>query len=223
LTTEISPYIIYGWKFHFEADLDSLQMYGPAAGGTFAYVCYVIDGQGRTVGQGRGMAELREPQMLNANKAVKMALKRAQVDAVLRCAGLSQWFTQDLEEPPYIAPGAAAVDGAGPAPSAEPPPTPEPPKASGYRQYLRDRLAAQEQAGSTPSTPPACTPQQQHLLRRWLQRTGRSEEEILRHYGLARLEELPALTANCILERLIRLDHDARQVRRRDGGNAEAR
>ena len=49
--------------------------------------------------QGRGMAELREPQMLNANKAVKMALKRAQVDAVLRCAGLSQWFTQDLEEP----------------------------------------------------------------------------------------------------------------------------
>ena len=57
--------------------------------------------------QGRGMAELREPQMLNANKAVKIALKRAQVDAVLRCAGLSQWFTQDLEEPPYIAPGAA--------------------------------------------------------------------------------------------------------------------
>ena len=50
--------------------------------------------------QGRGMAELREPQMLNANKAVKIALKRAQVDAVLRCAGLSQWFTQDLEEPP---------------------------------------------------------------------------------------------------------------------------
>jgi hypothetical protein len=103
---------VYGWKFHFVADLDSLQMYGPAVGGTFAYICYIIDGQGRTVGQGRGMAELREPQMLNANKAVKMALKRAQVDAVLRCAGLSQWFTQDLEEPPYIAPGAAATDNA---------------------------------------------------------------------------------------------------------------
>jgi hypothetical protein len=35
---------------------------------------------------------------------VKMALKRAQVDAVLRCAGLSQWFTQDMEEPPFVAP-----------------------------------------------------------------------------------------------------------------------
>src|SRR2546421_8142703 len=51
--------LLYGWKFHFVADLDSLQMYGPAAGGTFAYICYLIDGQGRTVGQGRGMAELR--------------------------------------------------------------------------------------------------------------------------------------------------------------------
>ena len=54
----------------------------------------------------------------------------------------------------------------------------------------------------------------------WLQRTGRSEEEILRHYRLTSLEELPALTATRILERLIRLDHDTCQVRRRDGGEA---
>jgi hypothetical protein len=177
------------------------------------------------------MAELREPQMLNANKAVKMALKRAQVDAVLRCAGLSQWFTQDLEEPRYIAPGAAATDNApaGTPQAPETAETPEPPPAGRYRQYLRERMAAQDQAegdaraGSTQTTPPPpCTPQQQQLLRRWLQRTGRSEEEILRHYGLTRLEELPALTANRLLERLIRLDHDARQARRRDGGKAGA-
>ena len=182
------------------------------------------------MGQGRGMAELREPQMLNANKAVKMALKRAQVDAVLRCAGLSQWFTQDLEEPPYIAPGAAATAGA-PAGSPETPETaetPGPPPAGRYRQYLRERMAAQDQAegdaraGATQTTPPPCTPQQQHLLRRWLQRTGRSEEEILRHYRLTRLEELPARTATRLLERLIRLGHDARQVQRRDGGEAGA-
>jgi hypothetical protein len=84
-------------------------------------------------------------------------------------------------------------------------------------------MTAQEQRGPTQSARLACTPQQQHLLRRWLKRTGRSEEEILRHYRLTRLEELPALTANRILERLIRLDHDARQVRRRDGGEAGAR
>jgi len=88
--------LLYGWRFHFQADLDSLQMYGPSSAGTFAYSCHVIDKQGKSVGQGRGVAELREPNMFNANKTVKMALKRAQVDAVLRCAGLSQWFTQDI-------------------------------------------------------------------------------------------------------------------------------
>jgi hypothetical protein len=94
---------LYQWRIHFTADLDSLQMYGPAAGGTFAYICHVIDQEGRTVGQGRGVAELRERDMLNANKSVKMAEKRAMVDAILRCAALSQWFTQDLEEPPFDA------------------------------------------------------------------------------------------------------------------------
>ena len=88
---------------------------------------------------------------------------------------------------------------------------------------LRTRRKATQELGATQTTPPLCTPQQQHLLRRWLQRTGRSEEEILQHYRLTRLEELPALTANRLLERLIRLDHDARQVRRRDGGEAGAR
>ncbi|GAC1641443.1 MAG: hypothetical protein NVS4B2_30960 [Chloroflexota bacterium] len=52
--------------------------------GTFAYTCHVIDRHGATVGQGRGVAELREPGMNNANKTVKMALKRARVDVVLR-------------------------------------------------------------------------------------------------------------------------------------------
>lgn len=42
--------------------------------------------------------------------------KRAMVDAILRCAGLSQWFTQDLEEPPHLSPlpakeTAGGVDG----------------------------------------------------------------------------------------------------------------
>jgi hypothetical protein len=99
--------LLYGWRFHFTADLDSLSMYGPGIGGVFAYVCHVIDRESRTVGQGRGVAELRETGMSNANKTVKMAEKRAMVDAVLRCAGLSQWFTQDLEEAQFIGPQAA--------------------------------------------------------------------------------------------------------------------
>jgi hypothetical protein len=44
------------------------------------------------------MAELRETSLMSANMRTKMAEKRAQVDAVLRAAGLSQYFTQDLED-----------------------------------------------------------------------------------------------------------------------------
>jgi hypothetical protein len=87
----------------------------------------------------------------------------------------------------------------------------------------QDLAEGDARAGAPQTAPPPCTRQQQHLLRRWLQRTGRSEEDILRHYRLTRLEELPALTAARILEQLIRLDHDARRVRRRDGPEAEAR
>jgi hypothetical protein len=96
--------LLYGWRFHFTADLESLAMGGPVIAGAFAYICHVIDREGRTVGQGRGVAELRELGMNNANKTVKMAEKRAMVDSVLRCAALSQWFTQDLEEAQFIAP-----------------------------------------------------------------------------------------------------------------------
>ena len=87
-------------------------MYGPGITGTFALVCELINRQGQVVGQGRGVAELRETSMTSANMAVKMAEKRAYVDAVLRAAGLSQYFTQDLEDmlllpPSEHAPGAA--------------------------------------------------------------------------------------------------------------------
>jgi hypothetical protein len=88
-------------------------MYGPGITGAFALVCELIDRQGQVVGQGRGVAELRETSMTSANMAVKLAEKRAYVDAVLRAAGLSQYFTQDLEDmllllPSGDASGAAA-------------------------------------------------------------------------------------------------------------------
>lgn len=37
-------------------DLKSLQTYGAVGGSTFACVCHVVDRDGRTVGQGRGVA-----------------------------------------------------------------------------------------------------------------------------------------------------------------------
>jgi hypothetical protein len=149
--------------------------------GIFAYVCIVIDSQGHAVGQGRGVAELREPGMNNANRTVKMTLKRAQVDAILRCAGLSQWFTQDLEEPVYLAPEATQGE--------EAPPELSWNGANGQKSKADDR----------------CLPTQVAAIRIWLQRIKRSEDEILGFYRIARLEDLSVSHADRVIRRLMEL------------------
>src|ERR671937_22489 len=104
--------LLFGWRARFTADKETVEMYGPGTTGTFAYVCQLIDRQGQVVGQGRGVAELRETSITSANMAVKMAEKRAYVDAVLRAAGLSQYFTQDLEDMLLLPPSADASEAA---------------------------------------------------------------------------------------------------------------
>lgn len=55
--------------------------------------CYLTDSNGRLVGEGMGA---REPdQTPKLNDRMKMAQKSALIDAVKRCAGLSEVFTQD--------------------------------------------------------------------------------------------------------------------------------
>src|SRR5918912_3704905 len=87
----------------FVADLDTLTMLGSPMY-IFAYVCRLFDRGGRVVGQGRGVSELREQTGWTVNVAVKMAQKRAQVDAVLRVAGLSEVFSHEEESMVATAP-----------------------------------------------------------------------------------------------------------------------
>jgi hypothetical protein len=51
-----------------------------------------------SVGEGRGCGNIDEKSNSNANDIIKRTQKRAQVDATLRVAGLSERFTQDMEE-----------------------------------------------------------------------------------------------------------------------------
>jgi hypothetical protein len=55
--------------------------------------CYLTDAQGRLVGEGMGARE--RDQTAKLNDRIKMAQKSALIDAVKRCAGLSEVFTQD--------------------------------------------------------------------------------------------------------------------------------
>lgn len=81
----------------FEKDTDTWEMSGSTPG-LFCYKCELVATNGAVVGEGRGAAIVTEKQGWTVNNAVKIAEKRAQIDAVLRTGGLSDFFTQDLED-----------------------------------------------------------------------------------------------------------------------------
>ncbi|MBK1727094.1 hypothetical protein [Halorhodospira neutriphila] len=59
--------------------------------------CELHDSAGRVVADGVGARSLKQDQG-DLNKTLKMAAKSAHIDATLRMAGLSEVFTQDLED-----------------------------------------------------------------------------------------------------------------------------
>lgn len=59
--------------------------------------CEIVDASGRVVADGVG-ARIIAQDNGDINKALKMAEKSAHIDATLRMAGLSEVFTQDLED-----------------------------------------------------------------------------------------------------------------------------
>ena len=164
--------LLFRWRAQFLADLDTLQMYGPGTTGVFAYICQLIDREGQVVGQGRGVAELRETSLTSANMAVKMAEKRAYVDAVLRAAGLSQYFTQDLEDMLLI---------------------PPPQEGAGGTERAADHEG---------STGELCTREQRQTIRSLLLRVGRTEQWLLSKLQLRRLDELASGRAEQVIHRL---------------------
>lgn len=87
---------IFGWSAQFAKDTEALEMLGELKG-LVALVCNLTDRSGRIVGQGRGAASLAKNSN-DPNKTLKMAQKSAFIDAVLRASGLSDIYTQDLED-----------------------------------------------------------------------------------------------------------------------------
>lgn len=59
--------------------------------------CHMVDAAGKIVADGIGARSL-EQDYGDINKALKMCSKSAHIDATLRMAGLSEVFTQDLDE-----------------------------------------------------------------------------------------------------------------------------
>ena len=86
---------IFGWQAMFLPDDDTIKMLGTEKG-VIAYICKLQKGS-QYKGEGRGARSLAQDKG-DVNKAIKMASKSAFVDAVLRTSGLSDFYTQDLED-----------------------------------------------------------------------------------------------------------------------------
>lgn len=89
--------------------------------------CEIQDAAGRVVADGVGARAL-EQDYGDLNKALKMAEKSAHIDATLRMAGLSEVFTQDLED---MIPATSSPQAGKPAASSPPSPQAGDPSGSG--------------------------------------------------------------------------------------------
>ena len=87
----------------FSRDGEIYEMLGDAyttKHGLIAFKCHLISSTGEVLAEGRGSRNAITQESNDINKAIKMAQKSAQVDATLRMSGLSDQFTQDLEDTP---------------------------------------------------------------------------------------------------------------------------
>ncbi|EGV16435.1 hypothetical protein [Thiocapsa marina] len=84
-------------RFTFQ-DLDSLLAQGVIPEYVVVH-CQLVDTTSRVLAQGVGARSLKKDYG-DLNKALKMAEKSAHIDAVLRLGGLSEVFTQDIEDMP---------------------------------------------------------------------------------------------------------------------------
>lgn len=86
---------IFGWTAVFEKDISVSESFREVPG-LIAFVCK-LSKSGMVIGEGRGAALLGK-NAGDPNKTIKMAQKSAYIDATLRASGLSDFFTQDLED-----------------------------------------------------------------------------------------------------------------------------
>lgn len=90
---------IFNWAAEFKKDDETWEMLGKPAG-VLCYVCILTErNSGKFIGQGRGARDVKKDSG-DVNKSIKMATKSAHIDGTIRASGLSDIFTQDLEDMP---------------------------------------------------------------------------------------------------------------------------
>lgn len=89
---------IYGWCAKFEKDRETMDSF-KGVDGLVAYKCTLSTQTGEFVGEGRGASALKDNDN-NVNSTIKKSQKSSFCDAVIRSAGISSVFSQDLDDLP---------------------------------------------------------------------------------------------------------------------------
>lgn len=90
---------LFRLRVEYSKDTETWEMLGNESK-TVCYIARLYTANNVMAGEGRGVCATSEKSG-SANTAVKIAQKRAKIDAVLSSGGLSDFFTQDLDEEAY--------------------------------------------------------------------------------------------------------------------------
>ena len=137
----------------FRRDVETWEMLGSEPG-VVALVCELVTASGVVVAEGRG-ARHRDQDYGDVNKTVKMVQKSGQTDAVLRLAGLSEIFSQDLEDlPGYVGGDDNGAEFQAPrAKSGAATPAPPPPAPKNLEGQLRESVERAKEARAAAGRP----------------------------------------------------------------------
>ena len=147
--------------------------------------CHLLSASGDVIADGIG-ARSAEQDYGDLNKALKMACKSAHIDATLRMAGLSEIFTQDLED----------MVPAGTDPDRQPAAQAQPAQA----QRAQTANKPQTQAPRSTGGRGFATEKQVGLIERRLGDAGIESRELCEAFEIQSLSEVPFAKVNAVLD-----------------------
>jgi hypothetical protein len=140
--------------------------------------CHLLAASGDVVADGVGARSLEQDNG-DLNKALKMACKSAHIDATLRMAGLSEIFTQDLEDMPPENVGGESEQRRTSEPQRGGKPATQPPRSTGGRGFATEK--------------------QVYLIERRLNDAGVEARDLCEHFDVESLVKIPFAKVNDVL------------------------